>query len=532
MSAGSGGLPADPPDRCQHADQHQAQLRPIQDGPNLHPVDVDEVADAVIREIPDEPVPDGELIDYLESLALEWSMYPGHSGFVAYVTGAGTVPGAAADLLAAGLNQNLGGWRLAPGALTIQLHLMEALAAKFGLPEATGGLLTSGGSSASFIGLKLARDAGAEWDVRRSGVAAGAPMTMYASSEVHDINVRAADMLGLGAEWDVRRSGVAAGAPMTMYASSEVHDINVRAADMLGLGADAVRVIAVDERRRMKVDHLRESIQDDLSSGYQPLAIIASAGTVATGAVDPLDAIADVAAELGLWFHVDGAYGAPAAFVPELKPLFAGMERADTLVFDPHKWLYTPHSGGGLLVKDFGRLEASFGVDPSYTYQDDEVSRRGLDLHIRSPQFSRSFQALKVWVSLLAHGWDAYVRRIRHDVELAVYLHALADAHPAFEALPNQSLSIACFRYVPDGLRDSSAEDEYLDDLNARLMMELQLQGRTFPSNAVVFGRFWLRACIVNFRTEAEDLEALLDLSQELGARLDVKMRPDGLKQE
>ena len=353
----------------------------------------------MIREIPDEPVPDGELIDYLESLALEWSMYPGHSGFVAYVTGAGTVPGAAADLLAAGLNQNLGGWRLAPGALTIQLHLMEALAAKFGLPEATGGLLISGGSSASFIGLKLARDAGAEWDVRRSGVAAGAPMTMYASSEVHDINVRAADMLGLG--------------------------------------GDAVRAIAVDERHRMKVDHLRESIQDDLSSGYQPLAIIASAGTVATGAVDPLDAIADVAAELGLWFHVDGAYGAPAAFVPELKPLFAGMERADTLVFDPHKWLYTPHSGGGLLVKDFGRLEASFGVDPSYTYQDDEVSRRGLDLHIRSPQFSRSFQALKVWVSLLAHGWDAYVRRIRHDVELAVYLHALADAHPAFEALPN-----------------------------------------------------------------------------------------------
>ena len=471
----------------------QRFLTELPDLPVSRAFDVDEVADAVIREIPEEPVPDGELIDYLESLALDWSMYPGHSGFVAYVTGAGTVPGAAADLLAAGLNQNLGGWRLAPGALTIQLHLMEALATKFGLPEGTGGLFTSGGSSSSFIGLKLARDAGAEWDVRRSGVAAGTPLTMYASSEVHDINVRAADMLGLG--------------------------------------ADAVRVIGVDERHRMDVDHLRESIEADLSSGYQPLAVIASAGTVATGAVDPLDAIANIAAELGLWFHVDGAYGAPAAFVPELKPLFAGMERADTLVFDPHKWLYTPHSGGGLLVRDFGRLEASFGVDASYTYQDDEASRRGMDLHIRSPQFSRGFQALKVWVSLLAHGWDAYIRRIRHDVELAAYLHALADAHPAFEALPYQSLSIACYRYIPDGLGDSPGREEYLDDLNARLMMELQLQGRTFPSNAVVFGHFWLRACIVNFRTEAEDLEALLDLSQELGARLDTEMRPDGLRE-
>jgi glutamate/tyrosine decarboxylase-like PLP-dependent enzyme len=454
--------------------------------------DVDEVADAMIRDIPDEPMADGELMEYLESLALDWSMYPGHSGFVAYVSGAGTVPGAAADLLTAGLNQNVGGWRLGPGGATIQLHLMEALAAKFGLPEGTGGLFTSGGSIAGFIGLKLARDAGAPWDVRRTGVSGGEPLTMYASSETHDINVRSADMLGLG--------------------------------------GDAVRIIPVDEQHRMKVDELRAAIAEDVAAGYRPFAVVASAGTVGTGSIDPLDEIADVASEHGIWFHVDGAYGAPASFVPELRPLFAGMERADTLVFDPHKWLYTPLAGGGLLVRNFGRLESSFGLDPSYTYQDDTVARRGIDMHIRSPQFSRSFQALKVWVSLLAHGWDAYVRRIRHDVELAGYLYALAASRAEFEVLPYQSLSIACYRYVPDGLPPGAAREEYLNDLNARLMMELQLQGRTFPSNAVVSDRFWLRACIVNFRTEAEDMEALLDISRELGRRLDTEMRPQSLR--
>jgi glutamate/tyrosine decarboxylase-like PLP-dependent enzyme len=323
------------------------------------------------------------------------------------------------------------------------------------------------------------------------------------------------------AGWSIRDLGTRAGPPLTLYASAQVHDVNTRAADMLGLGRDAVRVVPCDERLRMRVDALRAAIARDVRNGQKPIAVIATAGTVATGAIDPIDEIADVCAEHGLWLHVDGAYGGVAALTDTLRPHFRGIERADSVALDPHKWLYTPHSGGVVVVRNMQSLADAFAIDPSYVHDDKELTGRGVDLYALGPQFSRGFHALKIWVSLLAHGWRAYERRIAHDVTLAQYLYERAAANPQLEPIgPRPLLSIACFRYVPKELRGDRSAEPYLNRLNERLMSELQLGGRVFPSNAVIDDRFALRACIVNFRTEASDIDALIEEAVEKGGAL------------
>jgi aromatic-L-amino-acid/L-tryptophan decarboxylase len=443
----------------------------------------DDVRAAVVRDIPRAPVSHDELMAMLRTIAFEHATYTGHPGFMAYITGAGTIPGAAADFLAAALNQNVGGWRLSPAATEIELHLGRWFAERLGLPPSAGGYVTSGGAMAAFVALKAARDTDAGWSIREQGARAGPPLTMYASAQVHDVNSRAADMLGLG--------------------------------------RDALRSIPVDDALRMRTDALRATIERDLRDGLKPIAVIATAGTVSTGAIDPLDDIADTCTEHGLWMHVDGAYGGVAALTDVLRSMFRGIERADSVALDPHKWLYTPHSSGFVVVRDFQHLADAFTIDPSYVHDDKELTGRGIDLYALGPQFSRGFHALKIWLSLLAHGWDAYERRIAHDVALARYAYDRAASSSALEPVgPPPVLSIACFRYVPSELRGDSSAEPYLNRLNERLMAELQLAGRVFPSNAVLGGRFALRACIVNFRTEADDIDALIEQTIEKGAAL------------
>ena len=442
-----------------------------------------EVRAAVTRDVPNEPLSMEELIAALRVIVLEHSTYTGHPGFMAYITGSATVPGTAAALLAAAINQNVGAWRLSPAATEIELHLGRWFAKRLGLPTTAGGYVTSGGAMAAFMALKAARDA-------RAG-------------------------------WSIRELGTRAGPPLTIYASGQVHDVNTRAADMLGLGRDAVRIVSYDDDLRMRVDALRSAVRRDIKNGYKPIAVVATAGSVATGAIDPIDEIADVCAEHRLWLHVDGAYGGVAALTDALRPLFRGIERADSVALDPHKWLYTPQSGGVIVMRDMQSLADAFSIDPSYVFEDKELTGRGVDMLKMGPQFSRGFHALKIWVSLLAHGWDAYERRISHDVALAKYLYHRAATHPDLQPIgPEPKLSIACFRYVPNELRGEASAEPYLNRLNERLMAELQLDGRVYPSNAILDGRFALRACIVNFRTEAVDIDALIEQAVEKGASL------------
>ena len=294
--------------------------------------------------------------------------------------------------------------------------------------------------------------------------------------------------------------------PLAIYCSDESHVTIHRAADMLGLGTSSVR--------HVEVDGLEEAIAADRAAGVQPAIVVGTAGTTATGVIEPLPELAEIASRHDLWFHVDAAYGGALMLSDELRPLLAGIERADSVTLDPHKWMSTPLGSGCVIVRDLQSLSDSFDVYASYVHEEDDLDR-GVNLGFRGPQFSRGFDALKVWVSLLAHGRKAYARRIEHDIELTRYLAAQVDQHPDFELLAN-GLSICCFRYRPAGIDD----EEELNALNERLVTKLQVDGRVYPSNAIVDGRYCLRTCIVNFRTEAEDLDRLLELAAELGARV------------
>jgi glutamate/tyrosine decarboxylase-like PLP-dependent enzyme len=427
--------------------------------------------------VPEEPLEPERLMEHLRELTFEHSTYLGHPGFLGYIVGPGTVPGAAASVLAAGLNQNLGGFRLSPGASEIEAALTSWLAARFGLPEGSGGELLGGGAMANFVGLKAARD-------------------------------RAA---GSG----VRERGIREGAPLAFYASGEAHVVQQRAADMLGMGSDAVRMIEVDELWRMRPESLAAAIEHDLAAGVRPAAVIATAGTTATGSIDPLPEIAGLCERHGIWLHVDAAYGGPAVLAGDLRPLLDGIERADSIAVDPHKWLYAPLPAGCLLVRDLDGLAGSFASEASYTWMDEHV-QQGIEYRHLGPYFSRAFLALSVWVSLLAHGQAAYGRRISHDAALARYLGELVEESPDFELCTPVSLSVTCFRYAPEALR---GDDEALNRINQEVMTAVQADGRVYCSNAVLNGRFCLRSCIVNFRTEAGHVETLLQAAREHGER-------------
>jgi aromatic-L-amino-acid decarboxylase len=447
----------------------------------------------VALDIPAAPMSREELSDYLRRVVMEESMYPGHPGFFAYVSGAGTVPGAVADLLASAINQNSGGFRLSPAGTEIEQHLMRWFAHRLGMPVGSTGNVTSGGAIVNFIGLALARTSKAGWDVRAEGLRGGPQLTVYVSTEVHDTIDRASQMLGIG---------------------------------------DAgVRRVAVDGSQRIDVAALRRTIAEDIDAGLRPICVVGSAGTTGTGAIDPLAEIADVCAEHNLWFHVDGAYGGAAALTDQLAPLFTGIERADSVGFDPHKWLYTPLVGACVLVRDPTQLTRTFALDTSYIISDDEKTGWGIDSFQMGPQFSRPFSAFNIWVSLLAHGWDAYQRRISQDVALAKYLHEVVAEHPELETMNEPVLSITCFRYVPADLANRTDVDAYLDELNEKIMFELEVGGRVFPSNAIIEGRFALRSCIVNYRVEAENLDDLVAESVRHGRQLDSELRPAELRE-
>lgn len=449
-----------------------------------------EVHDVVARGIPEEGLDDAALYEYLRAVVFDTAMYTGHPGFLAYISGAGTAAGAVADLVAAGINQNVGGWRLGPGATEVELHLTAWFAQLFGMPPRAGGLVTSGGSMANFVALKVARDRTLGLDVREQGLR------------------------------DAR---------LTAYTSNEVHFATTRAADMLGMGSASVRLVPTDDAFKLDVEATERAVESDLAAGLRPFAIIATAGTVGTGAIDPLDDIVALCRRYELWMHVDAAYGGPAIFAPDLEPLLSGIASADSIAFDPHKWMYTPHSGGVVLVRDLQWLADSFAAHATYVHEDKEYTGRGLDLGMMGPQLSRSFWALKIYLSLLAHGTKGYARRISHDAALARYLAELVRAQPDLELVAPVELSICCFRYVPEDLPMAADREEYLDVLNERLMSEVQMDGRVYYSNAVLNERFVLRCCIVNFRTEAEHLEMVVAVTREIGARLDAEMRPAAL---
>lgn len=429
----------------------------------------------------------GPLLEEAAGLLFENSVLPGHPRFFAYVVGAGAPIGALADLLAASVNQNVGAWHLAPMATEIETQTIRWIAEMLGLPSTAGGLLTSGGNMANFIGFLAARRARAPWDVRANGMSApGAPA-------------------------------------LRLYATAETHTWLHKAVDLFGLGTDALRWVATDAELRMDVRDLERLVREDRAAGRLPFLIIASAGTVSTGAVDPLPRLSEIARREGLWLHVDGAYGGFAAGVPGAPADLAGVALADSVAVDPHKWLYAPLEAGCALVRDPAILPATFEYRPPYypAEKDEEL----IDYHSHGPQNSRGLRALKVWLGLRMAGRAGYRAMIAGDIALARRLFDGAARHPELEA-GTLGLSITTFRYVPADLRASASRDEaYLDGLNAALLERLQAEGDVYLSNAVVRDRYLLRSCIVNFRTTEADVDAVPEIVARAGRALDREMR-------
>jgi glutamate/tyrosine decarboxylase-like PLP-dependent enzyme len=302
-----------------------------------------------------------------------------------------------------------------------------------------------------------------------------------------------------------------------MYASEEVHRCVVKAAGLLGLGEENVRLTPVDSRYRADVRAMREFLALDRRNGAVPVAIIGSAGTVNTGAVDPLNALADLAAEENLWFHVDGAYGALAALAPTGQALLRGMERADSLALDPHKWLFVPYEAGAVLLRDPSLLRKAYGGAASYMREDKAAMAADgerTDLFEYGPQLSRGFRALKVWASLKAYGRRAYAAVIEEHLRLARAMDAKVLAHPNFELCSEAQLSITCFRWLPLGPRP---DPEALDRIQQRLALALERSGEGFMSGTNLAGRAVLRTCILSFRTQEPDLDGLLESLDRLG---------------
>jgi len=327
------------------------------------------------------------------------------------------------------------------------------------------------------------------------------------------------------ADWNLREQGVRGGSGRTLrvYCSEETHTWVSKAADLSGLGTSAIRYISTDGELRLDVDRLRHQIDADTASGDLPFLVVGTAGSVSTGTVDPLRKIAAVCKDRGLWFHVDGAYGGFAASVPDAPEDLRGLVEADSIAVDPHKWLYAPLEAGCALVKQSEALRNAFTYHPPYYH----FSERTTNYVDYGPQNSRGFRALKVWLAFRHAGAAGYRATIAEDMALSRAMADVIGRHQKF-ALLTQALSITTFRYLPLDLRASVGDhttEQYLDALNRRLLDRIQTSGEVFVSNAVIGGRYALRACIVNFHTTRADVEALPETIARLGDAVDAEMR-------
>ncbi len=443
------------------------------------------------RPLPDLGTDPANLLEATAGLLFDHSLFNGHPRFWGYITSSAAPIGALGDLLAAAVNPNVGAWFLSPMASEIEAQTVRWIAELLGYPEDSGGLLVSGGNMANFVCFLAARQAKAGWDVRAAGMT---------SAEARRLRV---------------------------YGSTETHTWIQKAADMYGLGTDSIRWIPTDAQLRMDTTALRRHIREDLAAGDRPFLVVGAAGSVSTGAVDPLPEIAAICREYDLWFHVDGAYGGFAAMLPDAAPDLRGLSEADSVAVDPHKWLYAPIEAACALVRDPAKLREAFAYHPPYYHFGVEAVNY-LD---HGPQNTRGFRALKVWLAIQQVGRQGYVQMLSDDIRLAQELHRRVSAHPALEAC-TQSLSITTFRYLPPDLPPGAeAAEAYLSELNRELLTRLQNGGEAYLSNAVIGGKFVLRACIVNFRTSLADVEALPEIVARVGREVDAALRPEGLSQ-
>jgi len=424
-----------------------------------------------IRALLEEPLPrEGSsfevLLDTFDEVIARYSRHNGHPRFFGYVSSPGTAVTTLGSMLKDAVNANLTCWRSAPAGTELEHITISWLKEMLGLAPDADGLFTSGGSMANFSALAAARSAKAPGNVIRDGVA-GPRMCAYVSKEAH---------------FSVRK-----------------------AAGLLGLGEANVGAIETNSALEIDVADLERRIQQDQADGHLPFCVVANAGTTATGAFDPIGAVADVARRYGLWLHVDAAYGGFAALAPSARQLFARIDEADSVALDPHKWLFLPVGCGCVLYRDAENARAAFSHDAEYTRRIGFERDEAFAFWDYGPELSRPFRALDLWLLIKYVGAARLAEAVEENIACAKYLEKLVQASDDFEMLMPVVLSIFCFRYAPKGFGGD------LNVLNERLMAALQRGGSTYLSNAEIEGKFALRGCVLNYRTTRRDMEIVLE---------------------
>lgn len=429
-----------------------------------------ELRDALAEPVPAEGRDFASLLQAFREVVVPGTRHHGHPRFFGYVSAPGTAIAAIADLIASGLNANLPAWRSSPAPVELERLTIDWIRQLLGCPPGTGGLFLSGGSMANLTALAAARHRHCGPEVTARGMAAhGAPLRIYTSAQAH-------------------------------------HSIHKSAA-LLGIGRDAVREIPVDGRFRMDTGELDRAIERDRAAGADPFCVVASAGTVVTGAVDPIAGTAAVARRHGLWLHVDACYGGFARLAPSTAGLFDGLAEADSIALDPHKWLYLPADCGCLLYRKPARARGAFALGADYTRVMQSEPAEAFAFWDYGPELTRRFRALKVWMTLAFAGTRAIGEAVESNLDCARYAADLIEGSDDLELLAPVQLSIFCFRYRPPGTPDGPE----LDQLNERIMLALQQDGSSYLSNADIRGRFALRGCVLNYRTTRQDMRTLLD---------------------
>ena len=431
---------------------------------------------------PTGPTPLGDVYEQLRENLLPYSMGNIHPRFWGWYMGSGNFTGALADFLAAIDGSNLGGGQTA--AALVDSQVVDWFKEIMGFPQSASGTLTSGGSMANMVAHTVVRNAMAGVDVRTEGIT-GMPQ------------------------------------PLRFYASDQVHSCHQKALEILGLGAKSLSQVHSDGHQRRDIAALEKAIAEDRAAGVKPACIIGTAGTTNTGALDDLKAIAAICQREGIWFHVDGCIGAFVKIAPNNKNLVQGIELADSVALDPHKWLHTPFEAGCVLVRDAKRHFETFELHGEYLQLQPRGPIAGKFLSDYGFELSRGFKALKIWMSLKENGFEKFGRLIDQNIEQAQYLERQIVAHPKLELIAPVGLNIVCFRYA-NGITDEAA----LKALNTELMLRIQESGSALPSDTTVAGKHCLRVAINNHRTRREDLDQFLGSVVTIGEELEA----EGLK--
>jgi aromatic-L-amino-acid/L-tryptophan decarboxylase len=426
---------------------------------------------------PMQPTAPQEVYEEFCRYILPYPMGNVHPRFWSWVMGNGTAFGMLAEMLAAGMNPNMGGGEHV--GIYVERQVIDWTKALLGFPANASGLLVSGGSMANLVALTVARNTKAGVDVRAAGLQS-------------------------------------CGERLIVYASTETHSSVQKAVELLGLGLDNFRLIPVDNAFRIDVPRLEAAIAEDRAAGLRPICLVGNAGTVNTGAIDPLEKLGEIARREGLWYHVDGAIGALSALAPDLRPKTAAMAEADSITLDFHKWMYVQFEAGCVLVRDEAAHRNTFALTPEYL----EHGERGISAGSNWPseygiQLTRGFRALKIWMSLREHGAAKYGRLISQNAAQARYLGELVTKTPELELMAPVDLNIVCFRYNPGG-----RTDEALNALNKELLMRLHEGGQLGPSYTTLNGKYSLRAANTNHRSRREDFDLLVSEAVRVGREI------------